>query len=294
MSTPRPTRDRIVVGIDSTQSSRYAVLWAAEEARIRRCSLVITHIDPAPGASPGTGGVGASRTVLDLSAAAASLRQPGVPVGTLLLSGSVSDELTRLSRTSSLLVVGLDRAVPRAAHGARGSVEDRVVTQSDCPVVVVPGRPRVDDAQHHHIVSGWTGDEAGRRSLEVAVSEAALRHASLHIVSLVAVPSSAAPRPSSPFAVAVAELTRQHPDLRVSAEESATPGLGALLRHAEQADLAILASSHSTDRWSIGMGFLAGWAMREARCPVMLTGVGAATPSAAATGAARSRCLAGS
>ena len=294
MNTPRPARDRIVVGIDSTQSSRYAVLWAAEEARIRRCSLVITHVDPAAGPPLGAAGAGASGTVLDLSAAAASLRQPGVPVGTLLLSGSVSDELTRLSRTSSLLVIGVDRAVPRAAHGARGSVEDRVVTQSDCPVVVVPVRPRVDDAQHHHIVSGWTDDEAGRRSLEVAVSEAALRRASLHIVSLVAAQSSSAPRSRSPFATAVAEVTAQHPDLQVSAEESATPALGTLLRHAEQADLAILASSHSTDPWSIRMGFLTGRAMREASCPVMLTGVGADTAAVAAVPADRTRSLADS
>jgi nucleotide-binding universal stress UspA family protein len=36
----------IVVGVDGSLVARSAVLWAACEARLRKCGLIITHIDP--------------------------------------------------------------------------------------------------------------------------------------------------------------------------------------------------------------------------------------------------------
>ena len=128
----------IVVGVSQSPASSYAVLWAAQEARIRRHVLLVTHVDPPSAYAPDLHDAAtACHRLLANSATVASEAQPSVAVGTLLLTGSISDELVRLSQSAALIVVGIDHDVPRAAHGAIGSIEDRVVVQAHCPVVTV-------------------------------------------------------------------------------------------------------------------------------------------------------------
>src|SRR6478609_4974800 len=115
---------RIVVGVNDSPSARAAVIWAAGQARRRRCDLIITHIDPVS-VDPAELHDAAtnSHLLLAASATAASLAQPSVPVTSLLL-----------------LVIGIDETRPRGSYGAIGAIEDRVVMHSDCPVVTVSGR----------------------------------------------------------------------------------------------------------------------------------------------------------
>ena len=109
MSTTDHVTHRIVVGVDASPSSRAAVTWAARQAQRRRCDLIITHIDPVSVAPvPGHAAATSSRSLLAASATAASSSQPTVPVTSLLLEGSVSDELIRLSASALLLVIGID------------------------------------------------------------------------------------------------------------------------------------------------------------------------------------------
>ena len=143
MSKGAPEPERIVVGVSQSPASSYAVLWAAQEARIRRSVLLVTHIDPPTAYAPDLHDAAtACHWLLANGATIASEAQPSVAVGTLLLSGAISDELIRLSRSAALIVVGIDRDVPRAAHGAIGSIEDRVVVQAHCPVVTVSAAPQ--------------------------------------------------------------------------------------------------------------------------------------------------------
>ena len=91
--------ERIVVGVSQSPASRYAVLWAAQEARIRRSVLLVTHVDPPSAYAPDLHDAAtACHRLLANSATVASEAQPSVAVGTLLLTGSISDELIRLSR----------------------------------------------------------------------------------------------------------------------------------------------------------------------------------------------------
>ena len=134
--------ERIVVGVSQSSASSYAVLWAAEEARIRRNVLLVTHIDPPTAYAPDLHDAATTcHRLLAKSATIASDAQPSIAVGTVLLSGAISDELIRLSRSAALIVVGIDRDIPRSAHGAIGSIEDRVVVQAHCPVVTVSAAP---------------------------------------------------------------------------------------------------------------------------------------------------------
>jgi nucleotide-binding universal stress UspA family protein len=269
-----------VVGVDGSPASRHAVLWAAQEARIRRSYLIITHIDPpTPDAAGLYDGATDCHTVLAASAAAASQREPAVAVGALLLSGAIRDELLKLSKSAVLIVVGVDQTKPRAAFGAIGSIEDRVVVHSSCPVVTVSSPSNPDQNRYRHVVVGWTNDTTGQRALDAAAQEADVRAVTLTVVAVK--PSAATSTQSSEvtgqhndeaLVSALAAIEQAYPSLPISCEYSQSDLAQALILKAYSADLLILGCRHSEDRWSIRTGAVAADVMRHAHCPVMLVG----------------------
>ena len=181
---------RIIVGVNASRVAQSAVLWAAQEARLRRLGLIIAHVTP-DGASPNPDTAVDRENLLNSSAAAASRREPSVAVGTLLLRGMVSEELAQLTKSAALLVVGVDSAKPRSAYGALGSVEDRLLVHASCPVVTVSRSPRFRYERQHHVVALWTGGPASEHILTQACAEAALSDARLTVV--IAPESAASP-----------------------------------------------------------------------------------------------------
>jgi nucleotide-binding universal stress UspA family protein len=273
---------RIVVGVNDSPSARAAVIWAARQARRRRCDLIITHIDPVS-IDPAElhDAATSSHLLLAASATAASWSQPSVPVTSLLLGGAISDELIRLSTTALLLVIGIDEARPRGSYGVIGAIEDRVVMHSDCPVVTVSGRWDGKDRPVHRVVLGWTDDRAGPAALHAAAAEAQLRNASLSVVTINALPpaASAETQPAVPnrpagLALAVNSTQTTHPGLHIDIDDPDPDAddLQWLIRCAEQADLVVIGCPHSDNRWSIRVGITAETLMRQAACPVMLVG----------------------
>ena len=135
---PRP---RIVVGIDGTPSSLPALIWAAEEAGLRRASLVVVHAQFARAElldSYPTMSAEESRTVsyaLDVARRTA----PGISVRGLVAPPPAGEALVKASEEADLLVVG--------THGrsgmerlAMGSVSAHCIRHAACTVVVVkPG-----------------------------------------------------------------------------------------------------------------------------------------------------------
>jgi nucleotide-binding universal stress UspA family protein len=175
---------QIVVGVDGSLVARSAVLWAAREARLRQCDLIITHIDP-----PQMDAVGLDRgrsthsALLDESVAAAR-GEPSISIRTCLLEGSISDELIRATETAVLLVLGIDRGKQRAGHGALGPVEDRVAVHAHCPVVVVPRLPSSDAPKE--VVVGWIDAVSAWWAFNAAVAAAQVRRAPLTVLRVMA------------------------------------------------------------------------------------------------------------
>ena len=261
------------------------MLWAAQEARIRRSVLLVTHIDPPSAyALDLHDAATACHRLLANSATVASEAQPSVAVGTLLLTGSISDELVRLSQSAALIVVGIDHDVPRAAHGAIGSIEDRVAVQAHCPVVTVSSAPQeVDDRRY--VAVGWTNDPSGARALAAAVAVAAARGASLTVVPGPAPAGEApgSPKPGEPTAhdlhQALADVALQHPAMAVTVDWPISNWVQTLISHSAHASLLVIGSHHSDDRWSIRVGTTAGAILRQVSGPVMLIGGSATTPA---------------
>lgn len=281
------TRKRVLVGVDGSRASRYALLWAAREARIRHSDLMITHIDPpSSGAVDVNGEPVEGETVLEASVAAAAEQEPSVRVDTLLLHGPIADQLIKLSESVDMLVVGVESTKPRGAHGLIGPIEDRVVVHALCPVVTVHGTQESVRVAHRDVVVGWKENQSGHLPLEAAAQEAHLRNASLTLVFVLphddhqlghADPNLAA---EQELVDAVAAIEREYPALPVNVIRRRGDVLSTLRQQAHSAELLVIGCPHVEDRWSIRTGQVAGALMREASCPVMLVGRRAADPVA--------------
>jgi nucleotide-binding universal stress UspA family protein len=143
----------IVVGVDGSDTSRAALLWAADEARLRTARLVAVHawsfIPAQPIGDPGmlaiptgdlTGQLSAeseaARAVLADAVAEMLEGAPGIAAEQRLVEGDPGDALVAESKTAELVVVGSHgRSGLKAA--LLGSVSRHVVSHAACPVVVV-------------------------------------------------------------------------------------------------------------------------------------------------------------
>ena len=142
------TTERIVCGVDFSESSRDAMYAAAELARLRRATLVLAHVAERPlwanapyVAMPGDippETIGAAEAALETWARDAE--QHGAPVViTRLASGAVPDELVAIANVEPdvhVIVLGTHghRGIKRAILG---SVAERVVRHAPCSVLVV-------------------------------------------------------------------------------------------------------------------------------------------------------------
>lgn len=123
----------VVAGVDGSEASARAALWAADDAARQPASmqLVLAY-------STAKHQRDAERLVREL-AGRCRADQPGLHVGNEAVPRDPADELLERSATASTVVVG------SRGHGAirdvlLGSVSAAVATQARCPVVVVRGQ----------------------------------------------------------------------------------------------------------------------------------------------------------
>lgn len=146
---PRAVHERIVVGIDGSDSGQRALGWALDEARARGCTVEVVHAWPPPflaGYPLDSLTVGAevfedaASKVMDGALADADLTRLSRPVERTLAGGRPAAALLEAAKDADLVVVG-----SRGIGGFRGllvgSVSLQVARHAPCPVVVVrPGQ----------------------------------------------------------------------------------------------------------------------------------------------------------
>jgi nucleotide-binding universal stress UspA family protein len=143
----------IVVGVDGSPASRIAVLWGAEEARLRGATLRAVHAWEAPlsvsAPEPIIGGFpiipelepgevresyeAAGERLLDEGLAGVE----GVEIERMVVDGPPAATLVDISRDADMLVVGSHHR-GRVADLVLGSVSKACVQHASCPVVVIP------------------------------------------------------------------------------------------------------------------------------------------------------------
>jgi nucleotide-binding universal stress UspA family protein len=141
----------VIVGVDGSEHSRRALVWAMREAVKHQLPLTVVSIHPPP-ARPATSiywgvhsypensfdpGVARAAVQQFVEKAAGEIGEAPeiiVSVGT----GDVAEELVNASHDADMLVVG-SRGGGGFARLLMGSVSSQVVHHASCPVVVIPG-----------------------------------------------------------------------------------------------------------------------------------------------------------
>jgi nucleotide-binding universal stress UspA family protein len=140
------TKQRIVVGVDGSDTSLLALSWAAAEAELRNATLDVVHAwtETAVGA-----GTHASAFSVDLDGARAAadaalddaIDAAALPDGARLvrhaIMGPGAAVLLEIATGADLLVVGT-RGRGGVAGLLLGSVSHDCIKAATCPVVVVP------------------------------------------------------------------------------------------------------------------------------------------------------------
>ncbi|TDW84345.1 nucleotide-binding universal stress UspA family protein [Kribbella pratensis] len=148
--------DKIVVGIDGSETARRALEWAAAEARLRGARLVVVHAWQQPAAAlmspyaplladPGSLAETARQTLTD-TLKAADLSGLASEPEQLVVQGAAASALIDAAENSLLLVVG-SRGRGGVAGLLLGSVSRQVAHESTVPVVIIPPTATASDAQ---------------------------------------------------------------------------------------------------------------------------------------------------
>ena len=136
---------RVVVGLDTSGASRRALRVAAEEAALRSAPLHAVHVvhwdelgvemvEPTTAALLDWG-----RQLVDQELGRARVRATAV-----VAHGHPPEEMVEQSAHAALLVLGTRGRNPLS--GLLGSVSDRCVQETQCPLMLVPaGRDRIGD-----------------------------------------------------------------------------------------------------------------------------------------------------
>jgi nucleotide-binding universal stress UspA family protein len=143
----------ILVGVDGSDHSRYALAWAMREAARHDLPLSVMTVHPAP-PRPAThiywnipelpeGGLSEEQTraalgqFVDLVANETGEKVPDVTL--IVVTGDPAEQLIREAQDADLLVLGR-RGSGGFATLLLGSVSSKVMHHAACPVVVVPGK----------------------------------------------------------------------------------------------------------------------------------------------------------
>lgn len=137
----------VVVGTDGSDCARLALRFAAHEASVRQCPLVVVRawaLTTAPRPAGGEPGVVPPLTAFEdavMRAIEAELRDelgddPGCELRPMPVHDSAADALVEASRTAAVVVVG-SRGLGTVAGLLLGSVSEHLVHHAKGPVTVV-------------------------------------------------------------------------------------------------------------------------------------------------------------
>ena len=141
------TMGKIAVGVDGSECAKDALVWAIEEAALRRADVIAVHAYQVPVAVPTLGGFAYTVPDIDFEAEARQLLDNAikevtggsdpVTIERRVVQRGAAEALIRTSGAADLLVVG-----SRGFGGFRGlllgSVGHQCVQHAHCPVVVIP------------------------------------------------------------------------------------------------------------------------------------------------------------
>ncbi|GAB2920698.1 universal stress protein [Streptomyces heilongjiangensis] len=283
----------VVVGVDGSASGLAAVEVAAREARLRGAGLRVVHafVWPAAhvplGKSPlGTPESGLRNMVDRLVVEAVERARtvaPEVEVGHVVVTGEPLTVLEAQSRAAELVVVG-SRGMGGFVGLVVGSTAVHLAAHGRCPVLVV----REQQHAGGPIVLGVDGSAAGRRAVDLAFAEAALRNArlvALHAWSTWNAPMPDPQDPSVPYAnppgalaeeeerflaEALAGRQERHPGVVVEHRVVRGGTREALIEASRSAQLLVVGARGRGGFAGLLLGSVSQALLHHAHCPVLV------------------------
>ena len=278
-------RRPVLVGDDGSAAGRAAVLFAAEEAALRRAPLRIVHVlDVVHGPTLPVGGheleaAAALAFLADSAAVARPVLRRDVTTETAY--GRPAAELFARAAEADLLVVGRGQA---GVFGLMlGSVALSAATHAPCPVAVVAeaGAPGVRGT----VVVGVDDQEHATEALDIAFAAAEDRAARLvalhawhypHGSPAVAVgplmydPAIFARSEARVLHEAVRPYREKYPDVDVEERTVAGGAAHALVEASEEAGLLVVGTRGHGAMHGTVLGSVSLAAIRHAHCPVLV------------------------
>jgi nucleotide-binding universal stress UspA family protein len=153
----------VVVGVDGSESSGWALQWALQESHRRSLPLALVHTDDREAETS----AGQGDRVLEDALEVARRDVPDVQATAHHRVGHPAGILVQATTTAAAVVLGAGaRAVVKRA--VLGSVSHQVATHGHCPVVVVRHRPSEDGAGAGQIVLALDDSESSTPAVEYA------------------------------------------------------------------------------------------------------------------------------
>lgn len=164
--------DRTIVGWDGSLEADLALEWAARRAEYDGDGIILIDVEdtsaPIPGRVVTTEMVAERHLAADAKAQGVCDLHPGLRISTHIMAGDRLEELRRLGRPDTLIVVGTG-----ARRGPRGrfhwSLGARLAATARGAVAVVPGLP---EESRSTVVVGVDGTDVSFKAARFAAREA--------------------------------------------------------------------------------------------------------------------------
>jgi nucleotide-binding universal stress UspA family protein len=175
----------VVVGVDGSPASMYAVDWAAREAAMRDSTLSLVHVAGSH-AAHGEAVLRDARVIAEEAAGKSDAgksdagKSDAVRIATATLPGEAVPVLVGLSAGAELMVVGR-RGLGAVGRYVLGSVSRGLIHDARCPVAVIHDEDPLmaSPVTAAPVVVGVDGSRAAEAALGLAFDEASRRRVEL-------------------------------------------------------------------------------------------------------------------
>ncbi|OKH82015.1 hypothetical protein EB75_13785 [Mycobacterium sp. ST-F2] len=177
----------VVVGIDGSQWSVNAALWAVDEAVSRDVPLRLLYVV----APRGQGDIDPEQEARDLACAEVSVRRTLVAVESTekpvkieweVLQGQPTRVLSNATRSADLFCMG-SLGIAHATGSRFGSTAAALATSALCPVAIIRSGGRHWSTQPRHVVAEIDESPDSVNVLDAGINEARLRGAPLTVLA---------------------------------------------------------------------------------------------------------------